>query len=87
MERDGWASDAGDRASHALLAPSSQGVLHVGNRLRHDWLRDRKTLGRLAHRPAFDDGHQDAEVAQLKPATDPLCTLLCRDHRHMDMRS
>jgi hypothetical protein len=62
-------------------------VFHVGNRLRHDRLRDRKALGRLAHRPAFDDGHQDAEVAQLEPATDPLRTLLWRDHRHTAMGS
>ena len=50
-------------------------------------LRDRKTLGRLAHRPALDDGHQDAEVAQLEPATDPLRALLWRDHRHIAMGS
>ena len=54
---------------------------------RDDRLRDRKTRGRLAHRPAFDDGHQDAEVAQLEPATDPLHTLLRCGHRHTAMRA
>jgi hypothetical protein len=55
-------------------------VFQVGNRLRHDRLRDGKMLGCLAHRPAFDDGHQDAEVAKLEPATDPLagCSSIAR---------
>ena len=67
--------------------PHPQCVFNVGNRLRHDRLGDRKTLGRLAHRPAFDDGHQDAEVAQLEPATDPLCTLVWSHHRRLAMGS
>src|SRR5262245_24436262 len=76
-----------DAALAAVEEPHPQGRFHVGKRLRYARLPDRKTLRRLAHCPAFDDGHEDAEVAQLEPATDPFRALLWLDHRQIAMRS
>ena len=72
-------STAIERRLDALTAPFKQThaerVFEIGNRLRHNRVRNRETLGSLRHAATLHGGEQHVHVAQLQPPSDAFVPL------------
>ena len=53
-----------DTLPAAFEKTHAERVLQIGNRLRHDRMRNRETLGSLRHAAALHGGEQNVHVAQ-----------------------
>src|SRR5262249_60714161 len=77
----------------ALPAAVEQGdaerVLHVGDRSRHGWLRDREPRRGLRHAAGVSDREQNIQIAECEPTADAVIPVhIWSSHRsHTSIRT